>query len=60
MSNYEKEVRIAMAKRGIRTFTELADKLGVSQAYVSDAINGNRKATNLRQKINDFLEIEGD
>ena len=60
MTEYEKKVRIAMAEKGIRTYSELATELGVSVAYVSDTINGYRKATELRQKINDYLELEGD
>ena len=59
MTEYEKKVRIAMTKKGIRTFSELADAIGVSNTYISDVINENRKATDLRQKINDYLCIEG-
>ena len=59
MTEYEKKVRIAMTEKGIRTYSELAETLGISVAYVSDIINGNRKATDIRQKINDFLGIEG-
>lgn len=60
MSDYEKKVRIAMTEKGIRTYSELAEHVGVSNTYISDIINGNRKATDLRQKINDFLGIEGE
>lgn len=59
MSEYEKKVRIAMTEKGIRTYAELAEQLCVSPTYISDVINDNRKATELRQKINDFLGIEG-
>lgn len=60
MTDYEKKVRIAMTEKGIRTYSELAAALGVCVAYVSDIIHGNRKATELRQKINDYLGIKGD
>ena len=59
MSEYEKKVRIAMTEKGIRTFSELAEQVGVSNTYISDIINGNRKATEAKQKIDDFLGIEG-
>lgn len=60
MTEYEQSIRLAMAKKGIRTYSELAALLGVSVSYVSDVVHYNRKATDLRQKINDFLELEGD
>lgn len=60
MSDYEKKVRIAMAEKGIRTFSELAETLEISNSYISDIILGNRKAVEIRQKINDFLGIEGE
>lgn len=60
MTDYEKKVRIAMTEKGIRTYTELAEQIGVSNAYLSDVLNENRKATELRQKINNYLGIEGD
>lgn len=60
MTEYEKKVRIAMTNKGIRTFSELAEQLGVSPTYISDVINNNRKATELRQKINNYLELDGE
>lgn len=59
MTEYEQKIRLAMAKKGIRTYSELAELLGISVAYISDIVHENRKATDLRQKINDFLELEG-
>lgn len=58
MTDYEKQVRIGMTNKGIRTYSELAQHLGVGVSYVSDIISGARKATNLKQRINDFLGIE--
>ena len=60
MTEYEKKIRIAMTEKGIRTYSELAEQLGVSNCYMSDVIHNNRKATELRQKINDFLGLDGD
>ena len=57
MSEYEKKVRIAMTERGIRTFSELAKRLNVSVSYISDIVNYTRPATELRQKLNDYLGI---
>lgn len=60
MTEYEQKIRLAMVKKGIRTYSELAEQLGVSVSYVSDVINYNRKATELRKKINDYLGLDGD
>lgn len=60
MTEYEKKVRIAMTEKGIRTYGELAEKIFVSRTYISDIISGNRKAYDVRQKINEYLGIEGD
>lgn len=60
MSEYEKKVKVAMINKGIATYKELSNILGITQSYMSDIVTGARKATNVRQKINDFLEIEGD
>lgn len=60
MTDYEKKIRIAMTEKGIKTYSELAEQMGVTRAYISDVINDNRKATKLRQKINDFLGLDGE
>ena len=60
MTDYEQKIRIAMAKKGIRNYTDLAKQLGVSVSYISDIVHYNRKATDLRQRVNEYLEIEGD
>ena len=59
MSAWEKEIRKALIDRDM-TISDLADELNVSAAYIYDIISGNRKATELRQKINEYLNIEGD
>ena len=59
MSAWEKQIRKALIDRNM-TISNLADEMGVTAAYIYDIISGNRKATELRQKINKYLEIEGD
>ena len=60
MTDYEKKVRIAMTEKGIRTYSELAEQMGIKGCYVHDIVYEKRKATKLRQKMNDFLGIEGE
>lgn len=60
MSEYEKKVRIAMTEKGIRTFSELAKRLGVSVSYISEIVNYDRPATELRKRFNEYLGIDGD
>lgn len=59
MSEWEKSIRHKLLDRNMN-MSDLANEMGVGVTYMYDIINGNRKATELRQKINDFLEIEGD
>lgn len=59
MSAWEKQIRKALIDRDMKV-SDLATELGVSAAYIYDIINGSRKATEVRQKINDYLNIEGE
>lgn len=59
MSDWEKEVRKALIDFGM-TVDELAKELNVTRAYIYDIFKGGRKATEMRQKINDYLGIEGE
>ena len=59
MSAWEKEIRHKLLDRNMN-MSDLAAELGVGTTYLYDTVNGNRKATDLRQKINDFLGIEGE
>ena len=59
MSAWEKAIRHELLDRNMN-MSDLAEELGVSVTYLYDVINDNRKATDLRQKINDFLGIEGE
>ena len=34
-----------MAKKGYKTFTEIAKKLNVSRAYISKVVNGDKQVT---------------
>ena len=34
-----------MAKKGYKTFSEIAEKLGVSKAYISKVVNGDKQVT---------------
>ena len=59
MSAWERAIRHELLDRNMN-MSDLANALGVSVTYLYDVINDNRKATDLRQKINDFLGIEGE
>jgi|GEM_PF-1841124 DNA-binding Xre family transcriptional regulator len=56
ISKFEVEVKIELLKRKI-TITSLANKLGISVAYCSDVIRGNRSAIHIRKKICEELNI---
>lgn len=60
MSEYEQKLKVAMAKKGIASYAELAKAVGISHSYMIDIKSNSRKATKARKKIHDFLEIEGD
>ena len=59
MSAWEKAIRHELLDRNMN-MSDLADALGINCTYLYDIVNGNRKATEMRQKINDFLGIEGE
>lgn len=59
MSAWEKAIRHALLDKGM-SVSDLARELEVSNAYLYDIMSGTRKATELRQKINDYLGLEGD
>lgn len=58
-SNFEILVKSELIKKRT-TITELAEQLGISIAYCSDVIRGNRKAQHIRKKICEILEIKED
>lgn len=58
-SNFEILVKSELIKKRT-TITELAEQLGISIAYCSDVIRGNRKAQHIRKKMCEILEIKED
>ena len=59
MSAWEKAIRHALLDKGM-SLSDMAKELEISVSYLYDIISGARKATELRQKINDYLGLEGD
>jgi plasmid maintenance system antidote protein VapI len=59
MSAWEKAIRHELIDRDMN-MSDLADELGISVTYIYDVINDNRKATDIRQRINDFLGLDGE
>ena len=58
MSDWEKAIRHELLDRDMN-LSDLADALGINLTYLYDILKDNRKATEMRQKINDFLGIGG-
>lgn len=52
-------VRTELLKREL-TLTELADKLGISTAYLSDILRGRRDAKEQKQRIAKLLDLENE
>lgn len=52
-------VRTELLKREI-TLTELANKLGISTAYLSDILRGRRDAKEQKQRIAKLLGLENE
>jgi plasmid maintenance system antidote protein VapI len=57
ISSFEMNVKSELLKKRI-TITELAQQLGISVAYCSDIIRGNRNAQHLRKQICKILKIK--
>ncbi|SFE84762.1 helix-turn-helix domain-containing protein [Peptostreptococcus sp. D1] len=55
--NFKIEVKVALLKKN-KSMKWLADELDISAAYLSDIINGNRKAEHYRKKIINILNIK--
>lgn len=58
MSDFEKDVRHALIDKGL-SISDVATELGVSASYIYDIMNGNRVATEMKQKLIDFLGLGG-
>ena len=54
----EKDVRHALIDKGL-SISDVASELGVSASYIYDIMNGNRVATEMKQKLIDFLGLGG-
>lgn len=57
--DFKIKVRLELMKRDL-TMTWLANELGITLAYLSDILNGNRKAHHYRKKIIRILELDDD
>ena len=58
-SDWEKAIRHELIERNM-DMKSLAKALDINTSYLYDIINDNRKATEMRQKINDFLGLDGE
>lgn len=55
--SFEEKVLVAMKRKKL-TYKDIANEFNISIGYVSDIVNGNRKAEHYREKIKEFLEIQ--
>lgn len=54
----EAEIRLAMYRRGMRQ-RDLARMLGISDAYLSDIINGKKDGPKAQEKVEEIKAILG-
>lgn len=59
MKDFQKAVDHALIDRDMRR-TDLAKVLGITDAYLSDILNGNRTSQPQVDKIKKYLKLEGD
>lgn len=57
ISNFELRVKLELTKKRL-TVTELSRQIGISVAYCSDVIRGNRNAKHIKEKICEILKIK--
>ena len=57
ITKFETQVKLKLIKKRT-TMTNLAQQLGISIAYCSDIVRGNRNAQHIRKKICEILNIE--
>lgn len=55
--DFKIKVKVELMERNL-TMKWLADELGISLAYLSDILNGNRKAEHYRHRIVEILGLE--
>lgn len=54
--DFEMKVKKELRKQG-KTITTLAKELGISVAYCSDVIKGNRQGIKVKEKMKEILKI---
>ena len=59
MTDWEKAIRHELLDRDMN-LPDLANAVGINITYLYDIMSGARKATEMRQKINDFLGLGGE
>lgn len=55
---FEIAVKTALIKNEKLNLSKLAKKLGISVAYLSDVVRGNRKAEHYRKRICEILDLD--
>jgi DNA-binding helix-turn-helix protein len=55
---FEIAVKTALIKNEKLNLSKLAKKLGISAAYLSDVVRGNRKAEHYRKRICEILDLD--
>ena len=56
-NNFEIAVKVELLKRK-KTMRSLADEIGISYAYLTDIVKGNRKANHYRELIMEILNLK--
>lgn len=55
---FEIAVKTALIKNEKLNLSKLAKELGISAAYLSDIVRGNRKAEHYRKRICEILDLD--
>lgn len=55
---FEIVIKTALIKNEKLNLSKLAKKLGISVAYLSDIVRGNRKAAHYRKRICEILDLD--
>lgn len=55
---FEIAVKTALIKNEKLNLSKLAKELGISVAYLSDVVRGNRKAEHYRKRICEILDLD--
>ena len=57
---FEIAVKTALIKNEKLNLSKLAKELGISAAYLSDVVRGNRKAEHYRKRICEILDLDSE